>query len=105
MKQGVALLRQHVRQPKAYKSCFLSPLVHCLQPDSAFLQEVQAEQLAVEIEDELFQAKDVNYGKMGRALIFNLKDPNNASLRRRIFSKELSPAQLVCTPSASKSFL
>lgn len=43
----------------------------------------------------MFQAKEVDYVKVGRSLIFNLKDPENSTLRSRIFTQELSLARLV----------
>ncbi|CAA0810614.1 SPOC domain / Transcription elongation factor S-II protein [Striga hermonthica] len=60
------------------------------------------ENLAFEIEDELFKLfGDVNkkYREKGRSLLFNLKDRNNPDLRERVMSGEIPPEKL-CSMSA-----
>jgi hypothetical protein len=60
------------------------------------LLDINPETLGAQIEDALYNTRDVDYIKTGRSLIFNLKDASNSALRSRIFSKELPLPQLVC---------
>ncbi|KAG0560169.1 hypothetical protein KC19_10G159200 [Ceratodon purpureus] len=56
----------------------------------------QARKLATDIEAELFKlyGSKKTYNQKARSLLFNLKDKSNPELRARVFSGEISPADL-----------
>lgn len=66
--------------------------------------EAKAENLAFEIEAELFKlfgGINKKYREKGRSLLFNLKDQKNPELRERVMSGEISPGRL-CSMSAEE---
>ncbi|EPS68126.1 hypothetical protein M569_06645, partial [Genlisea aurea] len=74
------------------------------QRDVAVVDNLAPEDVAIEIEAELFKlfgGVNKKYKEKGRSLLFNLKDASNPELRGRVMSGEISPQRL-CSMSAEE---